>query len=249
LRAAREALLALSAAVLALSGCGGPTDDLRSAAGVDAQVLQDVVDATFNVPGPEMLRAMRVQEFDRNRGIVECGGTSASIDGTSNRIDQGRFPFLELIRERGFTEQKAAEADDRRLESLEHDCDLDPDLPSFRAWYVLDQPWRDVVDGVEHGRAVESLKAPMAQCLRERTGVEVDPGDPTTFLRAVNLAMATDATPSQLKRYAVAYSDCGQPYFDKVRTLLLKKRAAFVERNRELSEKFAHELVAAGYVP
>lgn len=245
----RVPVLLLGVLLVALTGCSGTRPPNRPTERSEPQVVQDVIDATFSVPGPEMLRAMRIQEFDRNLGIVKCGGKSGPINGTSDRIDQARYPDLTLIRDRGFVEQAGVKSDDSRVAGLDKGCNLFPPLPSFQAWFVLDQPWRDVVDGVENGAAVETLKEPMATCLVDRTGLKVDPDDPTSFLRAVNLASATDASDAELKAYATAYADCGEPYFAKVRSLLLEKRPAFVERNRELIEKFASELVAAGYAP
>lgn len=232
-----------------LSACGHSAAEPQGVTNVDPQVLQDVIDATFMVPGSDMRRAMRVQEFGRQKAIAECGGKAGPIDGTSNRFDQSHFPDLELIRKRGFFEQEETDQEDKQLEGLDPRCDLTPDLPRYTAWFVLQTPWGDVVASTEQDSGLTALKGPMADCLVRKTGLAVERSDPTTFLRAVNTANATGASQGELKNMAAAYADCGAPYFGKFRELLLRKRPAMVERNRELIERYASQIVGAGYVP
>jgi hypothetical protein len=45
------------------------------------------------------------------------------------------------------------------------------------------------------------------------------------------------------------YARCTKPYFATITDYLAKRRPAIIERNRELLERFAGEIAAAGYVP
>lgn len=225
-------------------------DDLMFSSRVDPQVLQDVIDATFMVPGSDMLRAMRVAEFGRQRAIEECGGRPGSIDSTAGRMDQSRFPDLDLIRRRGFTEQSAVEAEDEQLDSLGDGCgDLAPDFAAFSDWSQLRAPWMDIFETVVQDPSLTHLKSAMATCLSERTGIRVDPEDPTGYLRAVNSASAGGASSTEMRAYATAYADCGAPYFERLGTLLSAERPAMVEHHREVLERYAAEIAEAGYAP
>jgi hypothetical protein len=250
LRAQLTQLLIVVIAVGALAGCDGSPNVTKTVSKSDPQVMQDVIEAAFMVPGPEVRRAMRVSEFNRQTAIEECGGEPVSIDGTSGRFDQSRFADLELIRKKGFSEQEETEREDRQLEAMDPGCDdLAPDFPSFEKWNVLGQHWMDVVQTVEQDSGLLALEAPMAECLTKRTGLDVDPSNPTTFLSAVNVANVEGATENEMMDLAAAYADCGAPYFTKLHDLLLEERPAMVERHRELIDRFTSEIVDAGYVP
>ena len=251
-RASARAWLSRALAVGLLAGlaaCSGNDADSRSSP-VDPQVLQDVISATFMVPGADVRRAMRVLQFGREQAIEKCGGEAGPIDGTANRYDQSRFPDLALIRSRGFSEPEATAAEDRRLEAIGGDCrDLAPPFPAYRRWFVLQSPWADVVTAAEQDERLTRLKAPMATCLDDATGLDVAADDPVnSFLRAVNTELAHGSAGRE-KSLARAYADCAAPYFDELRTLLLARRPALVERHRELITTYAREISGAGYVP
>lgn len=74
--------------------------------------------------------------------------------------------------------------------------------------------------------------------------------DPTTFLRSSTYESSKtgDGREDEMRR-AEAYADCMAEYFEVMESELLKKRPEFVERNREVLERFASELSGAGYVP
>ena len=59
---------------------------------VNAQILNDVIDAAFATPGQAALRNIRVQTFLRSWGVDACGGTGAPLDDTSNRYEQNVLP-------------------------------------------------------------------------------------------------------------------------------------------------------------
>lgn len=202
-------------------------------------------------PGEGVRRGMRVREFIRQKGIQECGGKPGPVDSTANRYGQDSYPDLELIRERGFSEPEAARQEDEQLERLGSSCkNLYPDIPGFDQWWgPLQGAWEETVRAALQDSSLNPLKPPMAKCLTEKSGLAADPADPAvSFLRSVNLAMSAPGKAPE-KVFAAAYADCGKPYFDRVRELLLERRPAMVERNREVIETFAKGLVAAGYVP
>ncbi|MFT4216736.1 MAG: hypothetical protein QM619_06065 [Micropruina sp.] len=222
-------------------------------AGVDPQVMQDVIEATFTVPGRGVIRGLRVTEFARQNGIQKCGGKAGPSDSTANRPDQSMFPDLELIRERGFAENGSSLEEDKQLQELPRDCNLLPDVPRAEDWHNLSASWaREVASPALADASLSSLKGPMAQCLTDRVGKEIDPVDPaSSFLRTADVTMLStdDWETGGEARYAAAYADCGKDYFAKYGELLLAKRPAQVERNRELLNEFAAGLVKAGYVP
>lgn len=236
-------------ATLLVSGCARSSGGGDSPA-VDPQVLKDVVAATFRVPGDEVRRAMRVDRFTRELAITECGGTAGPLDDTSGRVDQSKYPDLDLIRERGFSETEETQKEDARLESLDDCTDLRPDLKAFDDWSKLQGPWNDITLAVEQDSRLDPLKQPLADCLTQRTGLPVDAADPViSYLRAVNISASKDATDAQNAERAVAYADCAAPYFAELHTLLLAKRPAMVERHREVITRYAAQLIGAGYAP
>ncbi len=262
--------LGLPLAVVLLIGtaaCGGtdespdpapdpaqPRQDLTPSAspgGVEPQVLQDVISAALPVPGPEMRRALRIQQFLRDKAIQECGGDPGPADATYNREDQSRFPDLDLIRERGLTEQAAVEEEDQRLDGLDADCpDLVPDVALYDAWIQVSDSWYDVVISAEQSSAVQDQKPALARCLSERAEARISAVDPVNqYLQLVNEEVARGADTARQRRLSTVYAECARDYFGALRTALLKSRPDAVDRNREALSGFAAEVVAAGYVP
>jgi hypothetical protein len=231
-----------------------------SAPAVDPQVLQDVIEASFMVPGDGVRRAMRVREFNRQAGIRKCGGQpTRSLDTTANRWDQSLFPDLELIREKGFGGDQKEEAsdaglDDKALESISQECkNLFPPIPDFETWFALQGVWYDTVLSQLQAPAMVPLKKPMATWLTDRTGLKVAQDDPARFYLAVLtkrwLALSKEDWEAQRSTYVDAFIDCGQEYYDTLTKLLLPERDKMVEQNREVLTSFAIHLVEAGYVP
>lgn len=257
--AARIACLAALATCVACSSTenGEPTASEASRtpgslpATVEPQVLQDVISAAFEMPGGQMLRAMRVLQFTRNLGIEECGGQPGPVGGTYNREDQSRFADLDLIRKKGFFEQDAVEDEDKRLEGLDADCtDLEPDLPHYAGWLQASESWYDVVLSAEQSAAVQDQKPGLASCLTKRSGTSVSVADPVNdYLKLVNDENADGASDARLADLGVFYADCAEGYFSTLRKQLQKSRPTFIDRNRETLDDFAADLVAAGYVP
>lgn len=241
-------LMASFCALIFLVGCGAPEQDSRP---VDPQVLRDVIDATFMVPGTEMLRAMRVQAFARNKGIEECGGKGGPLDSTAARVDQSKFPDLDLIRTKGFTEDNAVKEEDQRLASISGSCkNLVPNIPGWSASQAIGAGWNDVALSAEQQPRVRSHVSGVATCLSSRTGLKLRAGDPISgYLNAVNAQRASDHQTLSDGAAAVAYADCTKPYFDALRVVLMKRRGDAVERNREALQDYARGLVKAGYVP
>lgn len=217
----------------------------------DPQVLSDVIDATFEAPGKEMRRAIRLLQFLRDKGIQECGGQPGSLDATFNREDQSRFPDLDLIRQRGLTEQQAGWEEDQRLEQLDASCEeLEPELETYDAWRQVQDSWYDVVLSAEQSAPVQDEKPALSACLSEASGREISPADPVNeFLRAVNDEVAEGADAARQRELSTTYADCADAYFGALRKELFKSRDEFVDRNREVLMSFVSEVVAAGYVP
>ncbi|WP_460829089.1 hypothetical protein [Nocardioides hungaricus] len=235
-------------------GPPGPQEDgtpEKGPARVDPQVLEDVAAGAFMAPGPSVRRAMRVSNFTADFVTIACGGTPPPLDRTSDRIEQSRFPDLELIRRRGFVEPAVYPKGERRNCGGNSKGNLLDKVPSEQKWTGLSFAWEDVVATVEQDERVVALKVPMARCLREGSGLEVSDEEPApSFLGAVNTAyFGGPMTEKGLKRMAVLYADCGADYFGLTQKLLEAQRPAWIERNREVLVQFAKEIVAIGYVP
>lgn len=254
LRCARGVVVGLVGLFLASCGAGNGDSDSGSASPdswtnerVDPQILQDVIDASFWTPGPGVRRGMRVQMFVVSIGVKECGGDPPPLDSTEDRPAQNLYPDLELIRERGFAENLPS-----YREGLGADCpDLAPDnLESWEAWRELTFLWDDVSLTVQgESEALDAEEDVLAQCLQDRTGLNFDEADPTTFLLAVDNAHVDGATDQEMKSFAAAYAECGKPYFSAFAAELQDDRKKLIERNRELLTRFALEIADAGYVP
>lgn len=247
-RVGRRALvLAALCAVVMLAGCSEPEDN---SAPVDPQVLHDVIDATLMVPGPEMIRAMRVQQFSRNQGFEQCGGTPGPIDSTAGRFDQSTYAYLDLIREKGFTEDAAGWEEDERLAELPDSCDFLPNLAGWSDAQSISFAWSDVAFDAKQDETVRSHLANVAECLESRTGLDIDESNPiNSYLGAADIQNLSDNPTVSNEDAATTYADCAQPYFDELRAVLLERRDDVVERHREALETYARSLVEAGYVP
>lgn len=169
---------------------------------------------------------------------------------TDDRIAQDMFPDLALIRREGFGGE--VNHRDLAIETIRSDCpDLTPGLIYYADIRNLEYEWtlraQEVRDGSE---AVAQTKEPAAECLRDRTGLEAEDADPTTFLRSTTYEMSKGTTSREEEMaYAEAYADCMTDYFDAMASELMERRPEYVERNREVLERFAVEISAAGYVP
>lgn len=248
-------IVAAGALIGALGACSAPTPvpEPSATSVVDPQVMQDVVESVFPAPGDGVLRAIRLTQFARQNGIQKCGGEPGPLDSAANRPNQALFPNLNLIRERGFAEHEYIQDEDRRLEGTRPNCNLLPDVPRAEDWHNAQAAWeRDVVSAAEADKALAPLKAPMAQCLSDRVGKQIDPEMPAwSFLKLADVEMlSTDDWNSRGEQvWANAYADCGKDYFARFGEVLMKQRPALIERNRELLAEFAAGLVKAGYVP
>jgi len=208
-------------------------------------VLSDVIDAVFPTPGRAALRNIRVQTFLRSWGVDRCGGTGAPLDSTADRFEQDTLPSLELIREKGFTEP-VAESFAGAREDCQIGFELQAAAPAFEDWYALAGPWDQLVEATLEDPELTALEAPMADCLREATGLDVSDRNPaTSFVGAADGVDRDD----RREQAAVAYADCGADYFGELEALLLAQRPAYVEQHRALLERFAAQLAGLGYTP
>lgn len=267
---AKLILPCLLAALLLASGC---TSDANSKQGtsstvdndVDPQVLSDVVATAFPIPGPNIRRKMRVQNFVTDFVSIACGSTERlSIDRTAERYSQGEFPDLELIRSKGLAEKDPRADREGNIPpppGFRPGCDarskgnLFERMPSQQDWMNLQVPWDDVVATVEQDPSVVALRAPLAKCLRngtKGTGIVISSEDPAqTFLTQSDKAYVADRITARDRERLIPqlYARCGEKYFGRTQELLEAERPAMIERHRELLEQAARELVVIGYVP
>ena len=275
----KQLLSGLLAGLVLVSGCssdastssGKPGESKIAGAStgpaeaVDPQVLDDVAATVFPAPGPSVRRMMRVSTFMTDFIETTCGSTERrSIDRTVERAEQQVFPDLELIRTKGLVEidpRADREGNIPPPPGFRQGCDarskgnLFERVPSRLPAMNLREPWRDVVATVEQDPSVVALKAPFAQCLRngtKGTGMVISSEDPApTFLTQSDLAWVRGKLTKRENERLIPrlYVKCGTAYFARTQALLEAQRPAMIERNRELLERFARELVAIGYVP
>ena len=238
---------------LCVTGCReDESTDARTSAEhqVDPQILQDAIEAAYMVPGSGIGRAMRVMNFLRGVGLGECGGGPVPLDNTYDRYSQDLYPDLELIRERGLTEHEQGYSLD-----VAEDCpDLAPDsISSWPRWFRLIGEWTDLAYSIrDQDPGVAAERPGMATCLKERTGLEFEQHNPTSYLSATMVATVKASpadTVASRRKWSTAYADCSGSYFGAMADALLAQRDAYVERNRETLTAFAEDLAAAGYVP
>jgi hypothetical protein len=215
-------------------------------AGVDPQILSDVVEGAFPVPGRSQLRTIRVQRAALGLPNAACGGENfADVAATDMRFDQAHYADLELIAEKGLTEERQP-----KPKLVDEACRA-AKSPSERVWRALDVPWAEVTRTATQSAPVVATHARTAACLRRQAGLTVDESDPVgSYLSSVDgaLAQAADFTATR-RRFSAAFATCAKDYFAAMRAQLLAARPALVERNRELLERYAAELAALGYVP
>jgi hypothetical protein len=260
--------IGLVAIVLALAisaaGCGGGTHS--SAAGgtnafdpstsstptrtgaVDPQILSDVADGAFPLPGPSELRTIRITLASIGYPNAACGGKNFSnLNDTSLRFDQARYADLQLIAAKGLTETEPPLPPRMSMSCLARKT------PAFPAWHALAGSWQDATLTAANSTAVVRTHAMAASCLHNSTGLAVSVGDPTaTYLNKVDYALSGlggSRWTTFERKFSVAYARCAQIYFAAMTAQLRPVKVRLVERNRELLERYASELAALGYVP
>lgn len=234
------------------SGASQTTSEKTSVSQVDPQILSDVVDGVFVIPGKSMLRTMRIQEFERGMRNIACGDGPLPLNNTASRFDQAQFPDLDLIAAKGLVEP--SDPSEHVLVDGQTGCEQHNRLTSFAQWLDLETPWNDLARAEEQSESVVATKPAMASCLERESGLDVAADDPpTSFLVDSNdvLLKAKGRADQAVQsiRLGKIYAQCSAPYFAALAQLLLAHRPQYVERNRELLERFAGEVAAAGYVP
>ncbi|WP_157073404.1 hypothetical protein [Kribbia dieselivorans] len=218
---------------------------------MDPQVFADVVAGVFAMPGKTAIRTIRVQWVSRGIANEACGGRNTGTDPniTWARYDQSRYASLELIADKGLTEEEPWDNGKVGLGKC-----VNKVLPSFFKWYNLQgDPWVGEVDAAAQAASVKATHAGTRKCLAGKSGLEVDVTDPTsTYLSNVDYALSR--TPArkmkaEQKRFSDIYVQCTGNYFAALEKELTPRRERLTERNRELLQRFAVELSAAGYVP
>lgn len=127
-------------------------------------------------------------------------------------------------------------------------------LPAMTNAVKVAATWQDdTILTVSTLEPVLDLARPMAQCLRDGSGLRVTDDKPSdSFLGSVDAAyFAKDSKVSTdtMWQWSKLYADCSEPYFDAIEHELAQLRPALVERHREVLEDFATQLVELGYVP
>ncbi len=205
------------------------------------------------MPGETQLRAIRM--LYRSRGIanVACGGAPfEDSDYTGMRFNQARFANLPLIAEKGLTESDIPAS---VLEKVDIDGCVEETLPSHHEWFNLQFLWTDVVRTETMAPAVNATKAEVASCLTagSQGDAVAEESDPTvTYLNNVDYYLSGYDGPDQdakKQRFSDVYAECAGSYFEALEAELVPERDRMVERHRELLERYAAELSAAGYVP
>jgi hypothetical protein len=250
--------------VLVFAGCTPPgrpveatgSETPGSRAGqqsIDPQILTDVIDTVFPLPGAGMLRALRVQQFYLSYRNVRCGGRPLPLDNTAGRIDQARFPDLDLMATEGLSEP----VDPNEELLVPHDsCTSAPQLPSFAKWFELLGPWNDLAVAAEQSPPALAAKKPIGACFASAGHAidGVDSAEPIqSFFALADAASYRAASRAEQRRIqhtmGKIYARCTERYFAVTRAYLAKRRPALIERNRELLDRVAREFAAAGYVP
>ncbi|MFT4215889.1 MAG: hypothetical protein QM619_01710 [Micropruina sp.] len=240
---------------------------------VDPQIMSDVIDLAFFLPGPSMRRAMRLQRAKVSIEARDCGlAPYKDLDYTGDRYDQAMFPDLELIAENNLVETEEEDAggkepdfgsvDPKRTASPRPDGVLIGDVPcrykSLPSWRKassdLSSIWTDVALEVLSSPQMQGVKRATAKCLRENSGLKASDDDPTgSWMRSVDYYLSGLGTDAQWQRdetrLSKVFVQCAGDFATQFKGLLEPRRVQAVERNRELLEQFARELSAAGYVP
>jgi hypothetical protein len=285
-------VLALSVSLAGCSGSGGSPNRSTDVGRVDAQVLQDVVEWAFPLPGAASQdRAHRIRNFTNNLASKECGREPVPldyVDGTSGY----EYPDLELIRTRGLAPiyhaakyyhlKRAPKSElSRRCADANRRCRAlsgpTPDSDAMRECYAemdrlhpvtSSRSYRDAMDDaakaaitwqddtgmtVRNTEAVLAAAKPMAQCLRDGTGLHITDDNPAiSFAGSADVAYfsrGSTVTKQTMWEWSRLYAKCAAPYFEVVTDELLKRRPALIERYREALETYAAKLVKLGYVP
>lgn len=245
--------------VAALSGCTAPGGAAVSSeepvahrpsgahGGADPQILSDVVEASYMVPGPNVRRAMRVKLAIKNTIQTGCGARPIDIDSTYDRFDQAHYADLDLIAQRGLTETESNSVDAEVDESCAKKV-----FPLSEVWFQsTGQAWYEATQEAVNDPAVIATHAPTAECLSAKIGWTVEQSDPVAYFLANadrHLQQSSDWKEAHDKASRV-FVECTGQYFASLRQALLPRRQALVERNRELLQSMADELAAKGYVP
>lgn len=260
-------LLAAGVLMVAATGCvggtagpaqGGPGQTGSAANAVDPQVLADVIEWTYPVPGETVRRSLRVARAINSIQTVDCGGEPfVDLDYTGDRIDQALFPDLELIQEKGLTETST----DSQPEPV--GSDLPCRRKSLPQWQDVDElsgAWvNDQVRQAFNTDPVAPLVVDAGACLAQKSGLPLGKVGGSSLLElyfvevdsaAVEASNISDeAAEATRRKYAAIFVECLGDYAATMRRELMAKRPAEVERNRELLTAMARGLTAAGYVP
>ncbi|MDR1238359.1 MAG: hypothetical protein LBK28_08960 [Propionibacteriaceae bacterium] len=258
----------------ALAGCSPTPPPVTSAPGVqesapstingnadpgaaDPQLLADVIDYAFPVGGNQMLRTMRMMRATSSIGAVDCGGEPfENLNYTGDRLDQLLYPDLDLIREKGMSNEPGPRPAGTRVGD---DSCRYKSLPSLNKVIDLNFGiWSDATREVWNRDDIQAEVSKAGVCLEKKTGWSLVKAGATKaeyFFIKADSAVVSAANLSEEKSYKVGmkysriFADCMDDYSAAMRAALQAKRPVAVEQNRELLTSLAQELSAAGYVP
>ena len=200
----------------------GGSDGSGSSLGVvDPQVLSDVIDGTFYVPGDAMVRAMRVSRAISSIVAVDCGGEPfENLDFTGDRFDQAYYPDLALIAAKNLVESGPKPAGDRV--GADTPCRY-KSLPLEGDWLALNMSWDDVTRAELLSDQMLPVLESTAACLSQKSGFKITSSDPTVrYLNAVDNDLSGDGTDwdTGMAKYSQIYVACTADYASTLRTLL-----------------------------
>ena len=217
-----------------------PSDD------VDRQIMADVVDFAFPVGGPSMLRQMRVEQAIFSIQADDCGGKYRfDPDYTGARLDQLRYPYLDLIEQKGFSEPEPAFGD--RYDSRAA-C-ASKSLPSWPSVLRLSPEWDQVTTKVWNRPAIQTALTAAGKCLESKTGRQLGATGAAKVEGFFGLLERIDLTAQGLKNYAGYYVTCMADYSAAMQVALQAEASAAFAKHKDVLVAFAQELEDAGYVP
>lgn len=241
---------------------------------VDPQVLSDVVDSAFYLPGPSMRRAMRLERAKVSIEARDCGlEPYKDLDYTGDRYDQAKFPDGELIAQKGLSEADTnAGGSKPDFSSIDPNRTLSPEqqekghvlvgdipcryksLPSWRKVDDLTFSWDETAREILGSPQMLEVKSDTAKCLRDKSKLNSSDDNPTaTWMNSMDNYLSGLGTDAQWQREQMRLSKvfvgCADNFETQFKEQLAPKRNEAIERNRELLQRFAKELSAAGYVP
>jgi hypothetical protein len=224
-----------------------PLDYVRRSPGVDNPDL-DFIREHGLAPLYDPMEYYGLKEEPGSGMSAECARVEklcAEAGKKANETDQDPDVFLNS------KEKRECDAEQKRVHPVTFSPDyVDAMENAMKAGIVWEDETRLTVFNTE---AVLAEAKPMAQCLRDGSGLNVSDDDPSrSFGISADVAyfrMKDPVGEDEMWEWSRLYVDCAEPYFTAMKRELEARRPALVERHREALEAFAIKLMEVGYVP